>query len=101
MTSADDPARDDLTVTLGWNGQEWRVDLCRADHRRVAAQFDEWITKSERTSRRAPTRRARPRKASNSTADCAYLESLGFRHHGGRNRAREGAVLAKRKPTAG
>jgi hypothetical protein len=91
------PAQDDLTVRLGWNGQEWRVDLCGADHRRVASQFDKWIADSERTSRRAPTRRARRSQHANGSDDWTYLESLGFTRHRGRKNAQELEALATRK----
>ena len=90
------PTQDDLTVRLGWNGEEWRVDLCRADHRRVAGQFDKWIANSERPPRRAPTRRARRTKTTNGSDDWTYLESLGFTRHRGRKSAQELEALASR-----
>jgi hypothetical protein len=90
------PTQDDLTVTLGWNGEEWRVDLCRADHRRVAGQFDKWIANSERSPRRASARRARRTKISNGTGEWTYLESSGFSRHRGRKSAQQLEALAGR-----
>jgi hypothetical protein len=91
------PAQDDLTVTLGWNGEEWRIDLCRADHRRVASQFDQWIANSNRTLSRAPARRPRRSKTANGSDDWTYLESLGFTRHRGRKSSQEVEALAARK----
>jgi hypothetical protein len=88
------PAQEDLTVSLGWNGEEWRVDLCRADHRRVATQFDKWIANSERASRRSAVRRTTRRKTANGAGDWEYLESLGFTRHRGRKSAAELEALA-------
>jgi hypothetical protein len=88
------PAQD--SVTLGWNGQEWRVDLCRADNRRVATQFDKWIANSDRTPGRSPVRRNRGSKATNGSDDWRYLESLGFTRHRGRKSSDEVAALASR-----
>src|SRR3954454_6103801 len=41
------PAQGELSVMLGWDGEQWRVDLCPADYKRVASQFDQWISNSE------------------------------------------------------
>ncbi len=90
------PANEELTVTLGWNGEEWRLDLCPADHRRVAGQFDKWIANSDRTPRRAAPRRARRSGGASGSDDWTYLESLGFTRHRGRKSAQELEALAGR-----
>ena len=89
-------ADEDLTVTLGWDGEQWRVDLCPSDYKRVASQFDKWIANSE-TVPAAKSRARRAKKAaSNGSDDWTYLESLGFTRHRGRKSAAEVEALATR-----
>jgi hypothetical protein len=90
------PAQEDLGVDLGWNGEQWRVDLCRADHRRVAGQFDKWIANGEPLAKRAGGRRPKARAGTNSNDDWAYLETRGFTRHRGRKSAAELEALAQR-----
>jgi hypothetical protein len=89
-------ADEQFTITLGWNDDQWRIDLCQADYNRVATQFDKWIANAEL----APTRKSRTRRrtgsASNGTDDWAYLEALGFKRHRGRKSAAELEALANR-----
>ncbi len=89
------PADPELTTALGWNGEQWQLDLCRADHRRVAGQFDKWIAKGE-TMRSSRGRRRRAQNGAARQDDWAYLESLGFRRHRGRKSAQEIEALANR-----
>jgi hypothetical protein len=93
------PAQDDLTVTLGWDGDQWRVDLCAADYNRVATQFDKWIANSEAAPPRTPAgpRRRTAAKKSTSSDEWTYLESRGFKRHRGRKSAAELDALAKRR----
>jgi len=90
-------ADEDLTVTLGWNGDQWRVDLCPADYNRVASQFDKWIANADIAPARKSQTRRRKGKPTDSTEDWAYLESLGFNRHRGRKSAAELEALANRR----
>jgi Lsr2 len=90
------PAQEDLAVELGCGGEQWRVDLCRADYRRLASQFDKWIANGEPVSRRATGRRAKAGTRVNGIDDWVYLESLGFRRHRGRKSSAEVEALAQR-----
>jgi hypothetical protein len=92
------PAEEDLTVALGWDGDQWRVDLCQADYNRVASQFDKWIANSEVAPSRttAGGKRNGATKKSTSGDDWAYLESRGFKRHRGRKSAAELEALARR-----
>jgi hypothetical protein len=92
------PAQEDSSVMLGWDGDEWRVDLCHADYRRVESQFDKWIANSEpatvtRTKSRTGTTRRRTDRRDD---EWSYLESRGFKRHRGRKSAAEVEALAKR-----
>src|SRR5258708_5641277 len=93
-------ADEDLTVTLGWDGEQWRVDLCPADYKRVATQFDKWIANGEPAPRKqtaARTRRSTRTKRANGSDEWTYLESLGFKRHRGRKNAAEVEALAGRR----
>jgi len=89
-------ADEELTVTLGWDDDHWRVDLCQADYNRVAGQFDKWVANAELAPARKSHTRRRKATASNGTDDWTYLESLGFKRHRGRKSAAELDALANR-----
>src|SRR3954463_10627736 len=88
---------EELTVTLGWDGEQWRVDLCQSDYNRISTQFDKWIANGQ--SAAAPKQRSHRQKkvATNGSDDWTYLESRGFTRHRGRKNAAEVEALASRK----
>ena len=90
------PADEDRTVTLGWDSEQWRVDLCPADYKRVATQFDKWIANSDASPAAKRRTRSGKRSAANAADDWAYLESFGFKRHRGRKNAAEVEALANR-----
>jgi hypothetical protein len=90
------PADEDLTVTLGWDGEQWRVDLCQSDYNRVATQFDKWISNGEPAATPKPRTRRRKRSGIDGSDDWTYLESRGFKRHRGRKNAAEVEALASR-----
>src|SRR5262245_20014439 len=84
---------DPVTVTLGWDGDKWTLDLCASDYERVATQFDRWIADVPKAGAK---RSAAKKTAKSSSEDWEYLESLGFSRHRGRKSAEEHAALAAR-----
>ena len=85
-----------LTVTLGWDREQWRLDLCPTDYNRVASQFDKWIANGEPVPKAKPRTRRAKKAGTNGTDDWVYLESLGFKRHRGRKSAAEVEALATR-----
>ena len=90
------PADEDLTVTLGWDEEDWRVDLCQSDYNRVAEQFDKWIANSEPAPAPEPRARQQKRASAKGSDDWTYLESRGFKRHRGRKSSAEVDALASR-----
>jgi hypothetical protein len=90
------PADEDLTVSLGWDGEQWRVDLCQSDYKRVATQFDKWIANSDSMPAAKPRPRRTKKPGADGSDDWTYLESLGFTRHRGRKSAVEVTALASR-----
>src|SRR4051794_39460154 len=88
---------EDLTVPLGWDGEQWRVDLCESDYHRVATQFDKWIANSESVPALKPRARRQKRASANGSDDWTYLESRGFKRHRGRKSGAEMEALASRQ----
>lgn len=40
------------TVTLGWDKDQWELDLCDKDNTAISKAFDAWIDKGRKVSRR-------------------------------------------------
>jgi hypothetical protein len=82
---------DAVTVVLGRDGEQWELDLCANDQRKLASQFERWVEKGRVAHQaRSPRRRT-------DHDEWAYLESLGFKRHRGRKSTAEIEALARRQ----